>query len=249
MTASSQPRVLVTGAAGRVGSRFAEFAAGRYRLRLSDRPQADMSALHAYGEVVSADLTDPDAMTALCSDVDTVVHLAGEPRPDAGWDTLLPSNVIGAYNVFEAAAGAGCRRLVFASSVHAVVGYPEDKQIRVTDPVNPATLYGVTKCFGEALGRYYGEQRGISVIALRIGAYQTRESALTIRGERIDHVYISPRDLNQLLVRAIEFDGDGFLMVNATSENSIQHLDLTEARTVLGYAPVDGFVDGRLHAE
>jgi len=84
---------------------------------------------------------------------------------------------------------------------------------------------------------------------LRIGAYQTRESALAIQGERIDHVFVSPRDLNQLLVRSIEFDGDGFLMVNATSENSIQHLDLTEARTVLGYAPVDGFVDGRLHAD
>lgn len=205
-----------------------------------------MSALGAYGEVVPADLGDPDALAELCSGVDAVVHLAGQPSPRSGWEELLPSNIVGAYNTFAAAAEAGCRRLVFASSVHAVAGYPEDRQVRVGDPVNPATLYGVTKCFGEALGRYFGEQRGMSVIALRIGAYRTPESAVAERNERVDHVYVSPRDLNQLLVRAIDFDSTGFVMVNATSDNSVQRLDLGEARTILGYSPVDGFSDGRL---
>lgn len=241
--------VLITGAAGRIGSSFAAHAASRYRLRLSDRPDVDLSALHAHGEVVPADLGDPEAMRRLCSDVDTVVHLAGEPSPQASWEKLLAANVVGAYNAFAAAVDAGCRRFVFASSVHAVGGHPAGRQVRVTDPVNPPTLYGVTKCFGEALGRFVAEQRGMSVVVLRIGAYQPPEAAETVLRERLDDIYVSPRDLNQLLVRAIEFDGSGFLLVNATGANAVQRLDPSEAVDVLGYRPADGFVDGRFHQD
>jgi len=240
-------RVLVTGAAGRIGSGFAAYAADRYRLVLSDRPGADTSGIESYGHVVRADLGDPAALAALCRDVDAVVHLAGEPSPFADWSSLLANNIIGAYHMFTAAADAGCRRFVFASSVHAVFGYPDDRQIRESDPVHPSTLYGVTKCFGEALARYMAEQRGMSVVAVRIGALREPDAARTEQRERIDHIYVSPRDLYQLLVRAIEFDGAGFTLVNGTSANSVQRLDPTNARELLGYRPVDGFVHGMLH--
>lgn len=248
MASPGPRRVLVTGAAGRIGSGFAAYAADRYRLRLSDRPGTDVSGIAGNGEVVPADLGDPATLAALCRDVDTVVHLAGEPSPFAAWESLLANNIIGTYHMFTAAASAGCRRFVFASSVHAVSGYPEDRQVRTADAVYPGTLYGVTKCFGEALARFMAQQSSMSVVAVRIGAFRQPEAARTEQRERIDHIFVSPRDLYQLLVRAIEFNGAGFTLVNGTSANSVQRLDPSDTRELLGYRPVDGFVNGELPA-
>src|SRR4029450_951651 len=83
----------------------------------------------------------------------------------------------GPYNPFVAAKSANCRRFIYASSIHAVSGYPADVQVKTSEPVNPGDLYGVTKCFGEALGRYMAEKEGLSTIALRIGAFQPIEAA------------------------------------------------------------------------
>jgi UDP-glucose 4-epimerase len=227
--------VLVTGAAGRIGSGYARYAAGRFRLRLSDRAGFGLTRLARFGELVEAELTDPDALRRACAGVDTVLHLAAQPDPRAGWEDLLEPNLIGCYQLFRAAAEAGCRRVVYASSVHAVSGYPAGHQVSEAEPVNPGDLYGVTKCFGEALGRYVAEQLGISVIALRIGAFKTGPAGPGT--ERIDDIYLAAEDLYQLIDSAIEVSGVRFAIVNAISDNDRQGLDLTQARTLLGYRP------------
>jgi uronate dehydrogenase len=217
----------VTGAAGRIGSDFAAYAAPRFDLRLSDRPGASLERLSAYGETVPADLGDLDALTGACQGIDTVVHLGADPNPDAGWTAVLDSNIVGCFNLFTAAQQAGCRRVVYASSVHAVIGHPAARQVRADDPVWPTTLYGVSKCFGEALGRQLSE-RGVSVIVVRIGAFENRDLA---------DLYVSAADLNRLLERAILVEEVGFAIVNATSDNARNRLDPTAAIELLGYRP------------
>ncbi len=120
-------RILVTGAAGRIGSYFAEHAHMQYTLRLMVQEQdTQAAALGAFGEVVTGDLGDLERMKDLCQDIDTVLHLAADPDPSATWSSLLPANIIGTYNTLVAAKAAGCRRVLYASSIHAVSGYPAD---------------------------------------------------------------------------------------------------------------------------
>ncbi len=123
-------RVLVTGAAGRIGSYVAAHAPDRYDLHLMVQDAAQGEAIAAYGEVVVADLGDLDRLKDLCQGIDTVVHLAGDPSPDATWSSLLQTNIVGTYHTFVAAKAAGCRRVVYASSIHAVSGYPADVQVK-----------------------------------------------------------------------------------------------------------------------
>ena len=241
-------RVLVTGAAGRIGSAFAARAAAKYRLTLADLPGKELSAIKEYGKVVPANLHDFDAAVELCRDVDTVVHLAGEPSPKAEWRRLFAANIEMCYNVFMAAADGGCRRLIFASSVHAVSGYPADKMISPEDHVSPGDLYGVTKVFGEALGRYLATAQGISVIVLRIGAFvrpgTTDQDRSWAGGE-----YLAPHDLSDLIGQAIEADNDiDFTILNAVSENEHKRLDISKTADVLGYDPQFGF-PGRMQGK
>ena len=106
-------RILITGAAGEVGGVLTRHFQGRYDLVLADRsPPADPGGY----PFVAADITDLPAIRALCQDVDTIVHLAAEPHPEAQWESLLPANIVGVYNVLEAAHESGCRRVIFASS-------------------------------------------------------------------------------------------------------------------------------------
>ena len=105
-------------------------------------------------------------------------------------------NITGTYNTYVAAKAAGCRRVIYASSIHAVSGYPADVQVKTIEPVNPGDLYGVSKCFGEAMGRYMAEQEGLSVIALRIGAFQPHESVSKESGIGMLDAWVSQRDLN-----------------------------------------------------
>ena len=224
-------RVLVTGAAGRIGSGFLRHVAGRYVLRATDLP-AKADTIEAE-DVVPADLVDSDALARACEDVDTVVPLGGDPRLSADWDSLLRNNIVGCHNLFEAAHEAGVRRVVFASSVHAVSGYRAGKQISADDPVNPGNLYGVTKAFGESLGRFYAEQRGMSVIALRIGAFYATGNAPEPAPYN-EFLHLAAADLYRIMIRAIEVRGIGYAIVNAISEQPGGRLDITATRELLG---------------
>jgi UDP-glucose 4-epimerase len=240
----SKRRVLVTGAAGNIGSYFAEHSSGRYDLVLMERQLNDNArALERNGQVVQGDVTDLDRMKELCRGIDTVVHLAANPSPDASWDSLLPVNITGTYNTMVAAKVAGCRRLIFASSIHAVSGYPADVQVKTSEPVNPGDLYGVSKCFGEALARYMAEKEGLSCICLRIGAFQPVEAARKAKSISMADAWVSRRDLNQLIEKSIDVENLKFAILHGLSDNRFKRLDISDARELVGYAPQDDLME------
>src|SRR5437762_3572197 len=190
-------RVLVTGAAGNIGSYFAEHSHKKYELTLMIHDETDADAVRRFGKVIVADLDNLDEMKRACDGIDTVLHLAAAASPESTWNVLLNANIIGTYNAFIAAKAARCRRVIYASSIHAVSGYPADYQVHTNDPVNPGDLYGVSKCFAEALARYMAEKEGVSAICLRIGGFQPRESIRGEQGIEMLDGWVSRRDLNQ----------------------------------------------------
>lgn len=230
-------RLLITGGAGAIGTGFAEWAQDRYDLRLLDLP-GRFSDDHAnLGETVSADLQDATAVRAAATDVDTIVHLGGQRSPSALWSDLLPNNIVGTYNVVAAAIAAGCRRVVYASSVHAVMGHPDGLQVRESDAVHPADLYGVTKCFGEALGSYAATTEGISFVALRIGAFQEATRLQEPESGWMLRDFCEPHDLYRLIHRVIEVEDITFEIYNAVSANTVSRLSMEKARGDLGFEP------------
>ena len=234
-------RVLITGAAGRIGSFFASKMHQKYDLRLMARDRdEDSSEIQGYGEVVFCDLADLEKLKQLCQNIDTVLHLAGDPSPNQTWDSALQNNVAGTYNLFAAAKAASCRRVIYASSIHAVSGYPKNIQVKTNEPVNPGDLYGVTKCFGEALGRYMAEQEGLSVIALRIGGFQPETTAEKPDLGLMD-AWVSREDLTQLIERCIDVRQIQWAVFHALSNNAFNRLDISDARELVGYAPKDDF--------
>jgi nucleoside-diphosphate-sugar epimerase len=237
-------RILVTGAAGNIGTYFAEQSHERYDMRLMVRDGEDaakVEQLKRFGEVVTADLSALDRLKQVCHGVQTVLHLAASASPSSTWDQLLPANIVGAYNMMVAAKAAGCERLIYASSIHAVSGYPPDVQVKTTDPVNPGDLYGVSKCFGEALGRYMATQEGLSVIALRIGAFQPLSTAKDPQvGVEMMDMFVSRRDLKDLICRCIDApDRLRFAILHGVSDNRFKRLDISDARELVGYNPQD----------
>jgi len=231
-------RVLVTGAAGRIGTAFRKYYGDRYELRLVDRNPIDTVGGH---ESRVADLVELDAARQACEGIDTIIHLAADPSPQATfYDTLLPLNIQMTYNLFHAAVEKRCRRLIYASSIHAVNAYPLDYQIHPNDPVRPGDLYGVTKCFGEALCAYYAEREGLSCIPIRIGAFGSPGKVQESSDPRMLALWVSERDLSQLLYRCIEAPDDlRYLLVQGVSDNQFKRMDITSAREILGYDPQD----------
>lgn len=237
-------KVLITGAAGNIGSYFAEQSYERYDLRLMVRPKDDAKGIAKYGEVVEAELGDLDRLKEVCRGIDTVLHLAADPSPHAAWDSVLENNIKGHYHMCVAAKAAGCRRLVYASSIHAISGYPADVQVKASDPPNPGDLYGVSKCFAEALCRYMAEQEGLSCIAVRIGAFQPPEEARDDQAIAfMMDAFVSERDLTQLLQKCIDDDKLKFAVVHGLSDNRFKRMDISSARELLGYEPQDDFTE------
>ena len=233
--------VLVTGANGHVGRQFIRLAPDRLKLRLmvQDAGAPDLDALHARGEVVTADLNDPAALRRCCGDIDTVLHLAADPNPRASWESVLANNILGTRNLFNAAIDAKCRRVVFASSIHAVMGHGPRVQVRPGEAVNPQNLYGVSKCFGEALARMATHQSPISAICVRIGAFQPAEAIAHPGRLDLADMWVSPRDLVQLLVRCIDDTRLRFAIFSGLSDSRFNRLDIQSARVLLGYQPQD----------
>lgn len=239
--ASKRRVVLVTGAGGRIGSYFAEHSKDKYDLRLMVRTVEKGEKIKGFGTICTGTLDDLEQLKSLCKGVDTVVHMAANPSAHAAWTSLLNDNIIGTYNLMVAAKAAGCRRVIYASSIHAVSGYPPDQQVKTSEPVNPGDLYGVTKCFGEALGRYMAEKEGLSVIALRIGAFQPVEAAQRPQSIGMMDAFVSHADLNQLIQKCIDVENLNFAIFNGLSNNRFNRLDITDARELVGYDPQDDF--------
>lgn len=232
-------KVLVTGAAGNIGRYFALHSEGRYDLRLLCHDKEDTAQLKDKGEIVIADVTKLDDCKKACEGMDVVLHLAANPSPEGTWDSILPLNIGGTYNIFAAAKDKGVRRVIYASSIHAISGYPRGHQVHTTEPVNPGDLYGVSKCFGEALGRYMAEREGVQCIAVRIGAFQPLKTARDRKSIGLIDAYVSKRDLNQLLQKAVEAEHLQWAVVQALSDNAFNRMDISDARELLNYQPQD----------
>jgi uronate dehydrogenase len=224
-------RVLVTGAAGSIGRRLRADLAGIYPLlRLSDRAPLDPPGPGE--EVDPADLTDLAACERICAGMEGVVHLGGQPV-EADWDTVLQANIVGGYNLFEAARRQGVKRVVFASTNHVIGFYPRATRIDHQVPPRPDSRYGVSKAFGEALGRFYADKYGLGVLCIRIGNFADRPS-----DRRRLSIWISPRDFRQLVRIGLEHPDLHFETVYGASENDRTWWDNANAYR-LGYRPQD----------
>ncbi|MFB6364183.1 NAD-dependent epimerase/dehydratase family protein [Paenibacillus elgii] len=240
----SNNKVLITGAAGNIGKAFRQYAkdaGAEYCFRLADRSSDALSAIAQAGdEIVTLDVTDLDACQQACANVSTVIHLAADPSPEADfYASLLENNIKGTYNIFRAAKDQGCKRVIFASSAQAVEAYPLDVQVHSHMPVRPKNLYGVSKCFGEALASYFADVEGLSSIVVRIANFLSDPQALHGASARDLSAYISPRDLGDLLVRCIETPSIKFAVFPGISNNRYKRMDLSDVREQLNYHPID----------
>ncbi|MEA2583423.1 MAG: dependent glucose-6-phosphate dehydrogenase [Thermomicrobiales bacterium] len=233
-------RILLTGAAGRIGSAFFSHAAERYHFRLADRRTDNLTAATDQGhELIALDVADLAACQEACREIDTVVHLAADPSPEADfYSSLLENNIKGTYNIFRAAKDQGCQRVVFASSIHAVAGYPRDVQPKTDSPVRPFNMYGVSKCFGEAVAACFAYGEGLSSIAIRIGAYDADWLHQNPTADSMS-AYVSHADLNQLLDRCVETPDVPFAIVHGLSNNRFKRMDISSTRDLLGFDPQD----------
>ena len=217
--------VLLTGAAGRIGTALRErLPSYGWALRSFDRVAVD-------GGVVG-ELTSPDDLDAAMAGVDAVVHLAGQPN-EAPWPVIREANVEGAFQLFEAARRAGVARVVYASSNHAVGFEPVHRELPASTAPRPDTLYGVSKVFGEALGRYYADRYGMQVACLRIGTF-----APTPPDTRSLSTWLSPDDCARLVDAALRAPALRYAIVWGVSANTRRTWSLDEAHA-LGYRPRD----------
>jgi nucleoside-diphosphate-sugar epimerase len=200
------------------------------------RPIDDLSA---HEEFVEMDITDVDAFVDVCRGIDTVVHLAAFPGGRAEfYDTLLQLNIIGGYNAFHAASEAGCRRMVFASTIDVVGGFADEADVPWDKPVCPTTIYGATKCWGEALGRVYAHEHGLSCICVRLCNPMFAQDGDWDPDDLRSG--LTHRDAAQLIGRCVDVEEVDFAIVNGISNHRRGRLDLEISREVLGYEPEDG---------
>jgi uronate dehydrogenase len=220
-------RVLITGAAGSIGTVLTDgLPAYGHRLRLLDREPVTGD------DVVTADITDAAALDAALAGVGAVVHLAAIPS-EAPFGDILRANIDGTYQVFEAARRAGVRRIVYASSNHAVGFTPRVPLVGADVPPRPDTYYGVSKVFGEALGRLYVDRYRLEVACLRIGSFDERPSS-----PRHLSTWLSHGDAVRLVHAGLIAPDLRFAIVYGISANTRRWWDLEPGRA-LGYHPVD----------
>jgi nucleoside-diphosphate-sugar epimerase len=233
---STRRFVLVTGAAGMIGKQLQGYLRERYRLRL----MYHKTVLPAVGddEVIVGDACDLATVERAVDGVDAIVHLAGEPNMHATFDDVFEKNIRGVYNIYEAAKRHGNPRVVFASTNHVAGWYEVQKEYVTPDmPVRPDGYYGASKAYGEALGRWYHDAFGLSVICLRIGSYLDRPANV-----RNLSTWLSPRDMAQITWRSIESDV-GYGIFYAISGNTRRYWDIADTQRVLGYEPEDNGED------
>ncbi len=226
--------VLITGAAGDVGTHLRRELAGRYKLRLSDiKPVTGVAAGEEFMQGDVAKLSDMEKVT---KGVDAIVHLGGF-SVEGPWETILAANIEGTYNTFEAARVNCVKRILFATSNHAVGFYRRAQTIDHRVYPKPDSRYGVSKVFGEALGSLYADKYGMEVFNMRIGNVNPRPA-----DKRRLSIWISPRDLAQLVAIGIDHPDVRFEIVYGVSGNKRSWYDNSNAHR-LGYRPIDDAED------
>jgi uronate dehydrogenase len=225
-------RILITGAAGIVGTLM------RPRLRKPGRVLRllDIAAMEpaADDDIITASVTDAEAMAKACEGVDAVIHLGGHSRENS-WAEILSVNIDGTHTVLEAARVAGVGRVVLASSNHAVGFRRNDSQLPADSSARPDTYYGVGKAAMEALGSLYHSRFGMDVIVVRIGSCFPTPLPLGRRGLT---TWLSPDDGARLFEACLAAPSPGYRMIWGVSDNTRRIYSLDEAKA-LGYQPQD----------
>lgn len=249
---TEKKRLLITGAGGRIGRLLA--GALRHTYELSGTDRVIVPELTS----ITANLTDLNAIVPVFQGQDMVIHLAAEPRhtPDIGWDLLMPDNVVATANVFEAARLGGVKRCIFFSSMHVNGLYERDQPyativqgqydglqpqqvplVTHTMPVRPDGPYAASKVFGEALGRYYAEEFGMTVICIRLGTVGRDDRPGDDPRSYVS--WLSHRDLVRLVEQCLVVEGLTYDIFFAASGNTWRIYDTPRAWQVLGIQPQD----------
>lgn len=257
---AGKERVLITGGAGVIGQAVVHHLHDRYQLSSIDRVQAP-----GYPVSHMVDVANLDTILPHFEGIDAVVHLAASPSVQTPWEDVLNNNLIATYNVYEAARQKGVKAVVFASSNHTIGMYEEDGMPEIyglDDPrvydhtveVRPDSLYGVSKVYGEAMGRYFQERFGIRSYNLRIGSVRGDDDPRdpsVVQGsfwldltpeqkfERTRATWLSKRDCAELIAACIEAKHAPFAVVYGISNNPRQMWDLSHAKELLGWEPKD----------
>lgn len=243
--------VAVTGAAGNVGREVLAALDDHDVTPITHSDREDI-------EGPTLDVTDREAFADALSGEDVLIHLAANPSPDADWDGVFETNIDGTYNAYEVARESGVRRVVFASSNHAVhlhnAADPDEPEslredaraVRPDDPTKPDSYYGVSKVAGEALGQLYAERHGIEVVNLRIGWLMDEAELRETQDESEEKarfaraMWLSPRDCRAVVRRCVEADlPESPVVAHGISRNDDRYLSLTETSLALGYRPRD----------
>jgi uronate dehydrogenase len=231
MTIRVHEKLLLTGAAGGLGRALRERLKANCKvLRLSDR--ADVGAAGPGEEVVLADLADAAAVDAMVQGVQAIVHLGGV-SVEGPFGPILQANILGVYNLYEAARKHGVKRVVFASSNHVTGYYRQSETIDVDAPPRPDGLYGVSKAFGEDLSRFYFDRYGIETACVRIGS-----SFPEPKDRRMLATWLSFDDLHRLITACLTTPVLGHSIVFGMSDNVVTWWDNSRARHI-GFAPKD----------
>ncbi|CAN7760285.1 NAD-dependent epimerase/dehydratase family protein [Caballeronia sp. LjRoot31] len=224
-------RLLLTGAAGNLGRQLrGALAAWADIVRVSDIASLGEVAVHEEASVV--DLADEHAVHTLLEGVDAVIHLGGI-SVDAPFNDLLEANIRGLYNLYSVAQKQGVKRIVYASSNHAVGFHAVTSVVDIDAPLRPDSLYGVTKCFGESLSRYYFDRFGLETVCLRIGS-----SFEQPKNPRMLVTYLSYRDFIELVRCSLFTNRVGHAIVYGVSDNPRKWVDNTKV-AFLGFRPQD----------
>lgn len=245
----AQPKVLVTGMSGLIGGAVRQRLEGRYALSALNRSEVPGVPCHR------ADIGDLEAILPAFTGIDTVVHLAAFVGGFDDWEPVLKHNVIGTYNVFEAARRAGVKRIVYASSGATISGWEHEMpyqalvagdydevpaswpMITHETPVRPSGLYGCSKIWGEALARHFTDTADLSILCVRIGAVNRADRPQPTRGFS---VWCSQRDIAQMIERCIQAPPSlKYEVVFALSKNRWGYRDLEHARQAVGFVPED----------
>jgi NAD+ dependent glucose-6-phosphate dehydrogenase len=236
--------VLLTGAKGSVGTAIREGLADEYDWRYLFHNPPPFEPDHPY---LVGDVSDEELVAEACEDVGAVVHLAGDPRRDAPWDSVLENNIHGTKVLYEAAVEAGVEKFVFASSNHAVGHFEterkpdlyrthDDFMLDGTELPRPGNHYGISKATGEIIGRYYHDEYGIDVCNVRIGNLTRGHPPVDY--ERGQAMWLSYRDCAHIHDCALQAEYD-YEIVYGISDNDRKYYSLERAKEVLGYDPQD----------
>lgn len=227
-------KIAITGASGHIGNILINELHKKYNLLLYDKTSK--------GKIKGVDFSNKKQIenVNIFKSVDAVIHLAADSSPKASWESVLKNNIISTYNIFEQAKIADVKKIIFASSSHVLYSSKilnRKTKLTINDAPNPDSIYGVSKLFGENLGKYYSKEFGIKFIALRIGWTFPEDTPLIFRGTKdekyVRAMFLSKRDCVEIFKKALESNED-YMIAYAISDNKGAVFDLKEIKEKLG---------------